>query len=75
MINKRCPKCERVYSELDNYCRKCGIVLEKDLNRCSGNKTTRCEHLTFDDDDVYCPACGSLTTYAVGKDKENEAAD
>lgn len=68
-MNKRCPKCDRKYYELDNYCTKCGIELEKDANRCSENKTTLCRHKTFADDDIYCSHCGSLTTYALERNK------
>lgn len=67
MMNKKCPKCGRRYSELDNYCSKCGIELEKIPNECTGKKTQRCAHLHLEDDDLYCPACGSLTTYGVDK--------
>ena len=28
-MRKVCPKCGSVYCELDNYCTKCGIALEK----------------------------------------------
>ena len=62
---KKCPKCNRSYTELENYCAKCGIQLEKDQNRCSENKTTLCNNRTFKDDDVYCSYCGSLTTYTA----------
>jgi len=62
---KICPKCKKQYYELANYCRKCGIALEKDRNRCSENKTTLCGNRNYEDDDVYCEYCGSLTTYAL----------
>ncbi len=63
-MTKRCPKCGRQYGELSNYCRKCGVELERDYNRCSENKTTLCSHASFADDDIYCDFCGALTTYA-----------
>lgn len=68
-MKKKCPKCGREYGELDNYCRKCGIELVKAQNECSEKRTVRCAHLHFEDDDLYCPACGALTTYALDKEK------
>ena len=65
MHKKKCSKCGRQYYELSNYCNKCGIALDKDDNRCSENKTTQCSHKIFEDDDLYCDYCGSLTTYAL----------
>ena len=67
MMNKICPKCGRRYTEIENYCTKCGIELEKDKNRCSENKTAMCSHRVFEDDDMYCSYCGSLTTYAKAR--------
>lgn len=64
---KRCPKCGKQYKGLENYCTKCGVQLEKDYNRCSGNKSALCSHAKFNDDDMYCAYCGSLTTYAKEK--------
>ncbi len=66
---KICPKCRREYTELENYCTKCGIVLEKQKNVCSENKTSMCRHRVYDDDDLYCAYCGSLTTYAQDRQK------
>jgi len=63
-MRKVCPKCGRVYCELDNYCTKCGIALEKEPNKCSEQRTTLCAHRVFEDDDIYCSYCGALTTYA-----------
>ncbi len=71
MINKKCPKCNRKYTELENYCTKCGIELKKEENRCSENKTTMCSHRVYADDDTYCAYCGSLTTYALDRMKNN----
>lgn len=28
MMVKLCPKCQREYAELENYCTKCGMILE-----------------------------------------------
>lgn len=28
-MNRICPRCKRKYNELDNYCTKCGIALER----------------------------------------------
>lgn len=67
MMKKRCPKCGRKYGELNNYCSKCGIELEKIPNECTGKKTVRCNHLHLEDDDLCCPACGSLTTRGLEK--------
>ena len=33
MINKKCPKCGRKYTEFENYCTKCGIELIKKENK------------------------------------------
>lgn len=68
-MNKICPKCKRKYSELENYCTKCGIELDKEANRCSADKTTLCQHRIFADDDIYCSYCGSLTTYALEREQ------
>ena len=68
-MKKICPKCRREYTELENYCTKCGFGLEKSLNRCSENKTTLCARCIYADDDIYCAYCGSLTTYALDRQK------
>ncbi len=64
MNKKICPKCHRQYTEIENYCTKCGIALEKLPNICSEKKTDMCIHRVYDKDDIYCAYCGSLTTYA-----------
>lgn len=69
MMNKICPKCRRKYTELENYCTKCGIQLEKAPNVCSEMRTTMCRHREFADDDIYCSYCGALTTYAVERNE------
>lgn len=46
-MKKICPKCKRKYTELENYCTKCGIELEKEPNRCSANNT-------FENLVIYC---------------------
>lgn len=66
---KQCPKCRRQYTELENYCTKCGIALEQEQNHCSENKTAQCARRVYADDDVYCSYCGSLTTYALERQK------
>ena len=66
-MRKVCPTCGRMYTELENFCSKCGIQLEKEPNRCSENKTALCKNKVFTDDDVYCSYCGALTTYARQK--------
>ena len=70
-MKKRCPKCNKNYTELENYCTKCAIELEKDYNRCSENKTTMCKHRVYADDDIVCAYCGSLTTYAAERQQLN----
>jgi ribosomal protein L40E len=67
MCAKTCPKCNAQYPETANYCRACGLELLKPKNACSENKGAMCRTLTFNDDDVYCECCGSLTTYAVAR--------
>ena len=69
MLNKICPTCGKRYTEMENYCTKCGIPLEKDKNRCSEGKTRMCQCATFADDDIYCSYCGALTTFAVERNK------
>lgn len=69
-MRKECPKCGRLYYELDNYCTKCGIELVKQPNRCSAPKTALCAHKVFADDDLYCSCCGALTTYALERNKD-----
>lgn len=64
-MRKIYPKCGKKYTELENYCTKCGFELEKEPNRCSANKTELCKKRVYHDDDVYCAYCGSLTTYAL----------
>ena len=61
---KICPKCGERYGKLSNYCRKCGVDLHKDINRCSEPKTRYCESSQFPDDAIYCEYCGARTTYA-----------
>lgn len=39
MMNKVCPNCGRKYSELEFYCTKCGLELEKAPNACSEMKS------------------------------------
>lgn len=70
-VKKVCPKCKKEYTELENYCTQCGFELEKTPNRCSENKTARCAKRVYEDDDIYCAYCGSLTTYALERQKGN----
>lgn len=44
MMNKICPKCKRGYSELEHYCTKCGMQLEKEPNVCS-EKRLQCVNI------------------------------
>lgn len=62
-MKKICPTCGREYTELENFCTKCGIKLIREPNRCSGNKTAMCAEKIFAEDDLYCSICGSPTTY------------
>lgn len=68
-MKKICSKCRKQYSELENYCSKCGIELEKEPNKCSANKTVMCSHRISADDDIFCSYCGSLTTYALEREQ------
>ena len=63
-MKKICPTCKREYSEIENYCTKCGIELVKEPNKCSEKKTALCKNRIYADDDKYCSICGSPTTYA-----------
>lgn len=63
MPQKICPTCHRKYSQIDNYCSKCGIKLTKEPNRCSAGKTALCKEKVFEDDDKYCSICGAPTTF------------
>lgn len=67
MGNKRCPTCGARYTGLERFCTKCGILLVREVNRCSENRTELCRHRTFEEGDVYCCYCGALTTYAAEK--------
>lgn len=62
-MQKECPTCHRIYSELENYCTKCGIELVKAPNKCSAMKTALCKDKVYADDDKYCSICGAPTTY------------
>jgi len=64
-MNRSCPKCSRQYTEMENYCTKCGIELKKAPNCCSENRTALCERRIYADDDAYCAYCGAPTTYAL----------
>lgn len=72
MMGKTCPKCRKKYTELENYCTKCGLELVKEPNRCSENRTALCARRVYEDDDIYCAHCGSLTTYALERKRANE---
>lgn len=65
MLHKKCPTCNRKYTDPQMYCSKCGIRLVKDDNRCSEPKTRACECTVCADDDIYCTYCGALTAFAV----------
>jgi len=69
-MDKKCSVCGRMCPEIENFCTKCGVKLEKAPNRCSENKTTLCSHRIYEDDDIYCAYCGSLTTYALERQKK-----
>ena len=68
-MNKKCPKCRLQYSANENYCTKCGWVLEKDDNRCSEMKTALCERRVYLDDDCFCAYCGARTTYEIERER------
>lgn len=64
-MNKKCPQCGKIYTELETYCTKCGMELKKlPPNMCSKKKTALCARRVYADDDIYCAYCGSLTEYA-----------
>ncbi|MBR4707913.1 MAG: hypothetical protein IKP29_07655 [Pseudobutyrivibrio sp.] len=69
-MKKICPTCKRMYDELKDYCSKCGIELVKEPNRCSQNKKSLCKGNILEDDDVYCPYCGSPSIYFEDEVKE-----
>lgn len=64
---KVCPHCGKEYDGLEEYCSKCGYKLEKSPNKCSEMKTAMCEHRVLADDDLFCPYCGSPSTYSLKK--------
>lgn len=64
-MKKICPKCGKEHTQLENYCRKCGIELEKEPNMCSEKKSAMCMKRIFADDDLYCSYCGAPTVYAL----------
>lgn len=66
-MKKICPTCKRVYTGLEKYCTKCGIELVNEPNRCSENKTALCREARLEENDLFCPYCGSKTTYALMK--------
>ena len=49
--------------QIENFCRRCGIELEKEPNRCSEGKQELCKTMIFNDEDRYCSICGSPTNY------------
>ncbi len=51
-MNKSCPKCSRQYTEMENYCTKCGIELKKAPNCCSENRTALCERRIYADEHI-----------------------
>lgn len=72
MASKVCPTCHKHYSELNNYCMYCGIEQEKEPNKCTEQKTVLCSHISLPDDAIYCPKCGSLTTYGLERKHREE---
>ncbi len=72
MTGRICPSCGRRYKGLARYCTKCGVELVKDKNRCSKMLTQLCRDAEFEEDDVYCCYCGSLTTFAEERMAQGE---
>ena len=66
-MRKSCPKCKTLYTELDQYCAKCGEKLEMEPNRCSANRTALCATKICGENDLFCTYCGAPTTYALAK--------
>lgn len=54
-MTKRCPKCGRTYTELEQL-----------TNMCSEKKTAMRAHRVYADD-VFCEYCGELTEYAKNR--------
>lgn len=69
-MRKICPTCRREYTEIENYCSKCGIALKQEPNCCSGKKTALCRDRICADDDLYCSICGSPTIYGLERLRE-----
>ena len=66
---KHCPKCDRKYYGREIYCSRCGILLEREPNRCSANKTELCGTAKMDEEDRFYPYCGAPATYGLaGRD-------
>ena len=63
-VKKICPTCKRQYTDLECFCRDCGIQLVKNPNRCSERKTAMCKDAVFEDEARYCSYCGAPTVYA-----------
>ena len=68
-MNKKCPKCRKQYYEHSNFCTKCGLILEKDDNRCSTLGHALCKNRIYETEEDFCEYCGALTTYAVERRK------
>ena len=67
-----CPTCNKKYFGLERFCTKCGIELRKIPNACPANKTALCKDVRLADDDLFCPYCGSKTTYAIEKEEQKK---
>jgi len=65
MYKKKCPTCNKKCYDLECYCTKCGVVLVKNDNVCSENKTQMFSKRIYHEDDIYCAYCGSMTMYAL----------
>lgn len=63
-MKKHCPSCGRTYTGQEVFCGKCGVLLEREKNRCSTNRTELCRGARLEDDDLFCPYCGEPTTFA-----------
>ena len=68
-MRKKCPKCNLKFGGIERYCTQCGAELEKNSNWCSEGKDVNCSRFPRRDEDVFCPFCGSLTTYELERQK------
>ena len=72
-MRKICPTCGAIRPGIESFCRKCGVELVNEPNRCSAEKTALCRGVKFDDEDRYCPYWlykGRKMPYSITKQKQ-----